>query len=96
MQKFLFIIPITAFTAFLFNSSGISQQLYVGANYHPHDLTIKEWKKDIALMKAGGLNSVLNVTGEGKEITMKKNSHSILCDKDYNGTSLLHLMSLNL
>ena len=42
----------------LISQKAISQQLYVGANYHPHDLTIKEWKRDIALMKTGGLNVV--------------------------------------
>lgn len=35
-----------------------AQRLYVGANYHPHDLTIKEWKRDIALMKTAGFNVV--------------------------------------
>src|SRR5689334_15032252 len=35
-----------------------SQELYVGANYHHHDLKAGEWKRDIALMKAAGLNVV--------------------------------------
>jgi len=35
-----------------------AQQLYVGANYHPHDLKPEHWKRDIALMKAAGLNVV--------------------------------------
>jgi len=39
-------------------TGGTAQQLYVGANYHPHDLSSKEWKRDIALMKASGLNVV--------------------------------------
>jgi beta-galactosidase len=34
-----------------------AQQLYVGANYHPHDdKNIEKIKKDIQLMKAAGLN----------------------------------------
>jgi len=39
-------------------TSGTAQKLYVGANYHPHDLTLKEWKRDISLMKAAGMNVV--------------------------------------
>ena len=35
-----------------------SQGLYVGANYHPHDSDLDQWGKDIALMKAAGLNVV--------------------------------------
>lgn len=36
-----------------------AQQLYVGSNYHPHDdKNIEKIKKDIALMKAAGLNVV--------------------------------------
>ncbi|HTJ52496.1 MAG TPA: beta-galactosidase [Cyclobacteriaceae bacterium] len=58
VRKFLHILPIIVFNVFVVNSNGIAQRLYVGANYHPHDLTIKEWKRDIALMKAGGLNVV--------------------------------------
>ena len=43
---------------FLLNLKTNSQELYVGANYHPHDSNIDRWKKDIALMKAAGLNVV--------------------------------------
>lgn len=39
--------------------AGYSQQLYVGANYHPHDdKGIEKIKADIQLMKAAGLNVV--------------------------------------
>ncbi|HLO36850.1 MAG TPA: beta-galactosidase, partial [Lacibacter sp.] len=36
-----------------------AQQLYVGANYHPHDdKNIEKIEKDIQLMKSGGLTVV--------------------------------------
>jgi beta-galactosidase len=35
-----------------------SQELYVGANYHPHDTNIQQWKKDIALMHDAGFKVV--------------------------------------
>lgn len=55
INYFLFIIGIL----FLLNISVISQQLYVGANYHPHDdKSPEKIKKDIELMKAAGLNVV--------------------------------------
>jgi len=45
------------FICFSFFSN--AQQLYVGANYHPHDdKNIEKIKKDIELMKAAGLNVV--------------------------------------
>lgn len=44
--------------AVLFHLHGFTQQLYVGANYHPHDLRQAEWKRDIALMKEAGLTVV--------------------------------------
>jgi beta-galactosidase len=34
------------------------QELYVGSDYHPHDLNPAEVKRDIALMKSAGLNVV--------------------------------------
>lgn len=49
---------IIAVILFALCAKGNAQKLYVGANYHPHDLTIKEWKRDISLMKAAGLNVV--------------------------------------
>jgi len=60
MQKFFSVNVYFSVTFFLLLSitSGIAQKLYVGANYHPHDLTSKEWKRDISLMKAAGLNVV--------------------------------------
>jgi beta-galactosidase len=42
----------------LITLKGNSQVLYVGANYHPHDSNIEQWKKDVALMKAAGFNVV--------------------------------------
>ena len=46
-------------TLLLSNINVSSQQLYIGANYHPHDdKNIEKIKKDIQLMKAAGLNVV--------------------------------------
>ena len=52
---------LCVFAAILFCSiAGVySQQLYVGANYHPHDdKNIEKIKKDIQLMKDAGFNVV--------------------------------------
>jgi len=55
MKKIILIITIL----FVFSFSLIAQELYVGANYHPHDdKNIEKIKKDIELMKAAGLNVV--------------------------------------
>ena len=55
MQKVLLIVAISLACSF----SILAQQLFVGANYHPHDdKNIEKIKKDIALMKAAGLNVV--------------------------------------
>jgi len=55
MQKILLIVAIL----FVYGFSLQAQQLYVGANYHPHDNKNNEKiKKDIELMKAAGLNVV--------------------------------------
>ncbi|MBN1417064.1 MAG: beta-galactosidase [Bacteroidales bacterium] len=43
---------------FLLNQHANSQVLFVGANYHPHDSNLDQWKKDIALMKEAGFNVV--------------------------------------
>jgi len=43
---------------FLFFIKANAQVLYVGANYHPHDSNLDQWKKDIALMKDAGFNVV--------------------------------------
>ena len=43
---------------FLLNQNINSQVLFVGANYHPHDSNLDQWKRDIALMKAAGFNVV--------------------------------------
>ena len=43
----------------LFNSQIMAQELYVGANYHPHDdKNIDKIKTDIQLMKEAGFNVV--------------------------------------
>ncbi len=42
----------------LITLKGYSQVLYIGANYHPHDSDLDQWKKDLALMKAAGFNVV--------------------------------------
>lgn len=57
-RKQLYLTTLTFCVFLLISSIARSQQLYVGANYHPHDLTTEEWKRDIALMKAAGLNVV--------------------------------------
>jgi len=55
MQKILLIVTILLAYSFSLQA----QQLYVGANYHPHDdKNIEKTKKDIELMKAAGLNVV--------------------------------------
>jgi beta-galactosidase len=35
-----------------------SQELYVGANYHPQDSNLQQWQKDISLMKDAGFKVV--------------------------------------
>lgn len=35
-----------------------AQELYVGANYHPHDLKKEDWARDVGLMKAAGFRVV--------------------------------------
>jgi beta-galactosidase len=35
-----------------------AQELYVGANYHPHDSKAADWNRDIPLMKAAGFKVV--------------------------------------
>lgn len=39
-------------------SAGRAQELYVGANYHPHDTSRADWNRDIPLMKAAGFKVV--------------------------------------
>ncbi len=51
----LMLIVIFTFFSFILNA----QQLYVGANYHPHDdKNIEKIKTDIQMMKAAGFTSV--------------------------------------
>ncbi len=58
-MKSLFSYALTTIgILFLLNLNVNSQVLYVGANYHPHDSNIDQWEKDIALMKAAGINVV--------------------------------------
>lgn len=55
MNKMVVILLLT--TLLIFKTSG--QNLYVGANYHPHDnKDLSEIRRNIDLMKAGGLNVV--------------------------------------
>lgn len=39
-------------------SSGLAEGLYVGTNYHPHDLKREDWRRDIPLMKEAGFKVV--------------------------------------
>jgi len=53
--KQLMLITIFIFFSFILNA----QQLYVGANYHPHDdKNLEKIKSDIQLMKAAGFTAV--------------------------------------
>ena len=53
--KILLFIAIPIFFCFVMDA----QELYVGANYHPHDdKNLEKVKSDIQLMKAAGFNSV--------------------------------------
>src|ERR1035437_5756252 len=55
MQKILLIVTILLVYGFSLQA----QQLYVGANYHPHDdKNLEKIKSDIQLMKAAGFTSV--------------------------------------
>ncbi|MDA3929837.1 MAG: beta-galactosidase [Prolixibacteraceae bacterium] len=59
MKSSLKLLALTLGILFLSVLSGKAQQLYVGANYHPHDdKNIEKIKTDIQLMKDGGLNVV--------------------------------------
>ena len=51
--------PICAAAVLLsFGCAASAQELYVGANYHPHDSNVAVWKRDIPLMKAAGFSVV--------------------------------------
>lgn len=57
-MKYIYFVTIASLL-FLYNEILYPQQLYVGANYHPHDdKDPGKIKKDIQLMKAAGLNVV--------------------------------------
>ena len=59
MKQILHYLLISVGLFILVNFAGNSQQLYVGANYHPHDdKNLEKIKKDIELMKSAGLNVV--------------------------------------
>jgi beta-galactosidase len=59
MKKLINYFLIIMGILFLSNISVKSQELYVGANYHPHDdKNPEKIKKDIQLMKAAGFNVV--------------------------------------
>ena len=59
MKKLKHMIWLSIVILFLSNSFMNAQELYVGANYHPHDdKNIEKIKTDIELMKAVGFNVV--------------------------------------
>ncbi len=59
MKRTVNYLLIIASLVFLTCNVGNAQQLYVGANYHPHDnKDVNKIKTDIQLMKAAGLNVV--------------------------------------
>ena len=59
MTKQKYIILLSIVILFFFCSYIQAQELYVGANYHPHDdKNIEKIKTDIELMKAAGFNVV--------------------------------------
>ena len=56
MKQILHYLLISVGLIILVNFAGNSQQLYVGANYHPHDdKNLEKIKKDIELMKSASL-----------------------------------------
>lgn len=59
MKRIINYLMVIASLIFLTCIVGNAQQLYVGANYHPHDnKDVDKIKNDIRLMKAAGLNVV--------------------------------------
>jgi beta-galactosidase len=59
MKQIFHYLLIAIGILFLIETPGFSQELYVGANYHPHDdKNIEKIKKDIQLMKAAGFKVV--------------------------------------
>jgi beta-galactosidase len=59
MKAKMISIPLLLAMIFLFRFLTKAQELYVGANYHPHDdKKVEKIKSDIQLMKAAGLNVV--------------------------------------
>ena len=59
MKQIFNYLLISIGLVFFTNLVGNSQQLYIGANYHPHDdKNPEKVKKDIQLMKAAGFNVV--------------------------------------
>ena len=53
-RSFVFLLCCLSFSSF----ASRAQDLYVGANYHPHDSGHGQWEKDIALMKQAGFKVV--------------------------------------
>jgi beta-galactosidase len=49
---------VSILALFIFHSGSLSQLLYVGANYHPHDSNLDQWKNDIIQMRNAGFNVV--------------------------------------
>jgi len=47
-------VIITTLLLVFVSINGRAQELYVGANYHPHDVSPEQWEVDIRLMKEAG------------------------------------------
>jgi beta-galactosidase len=58
MRIYSLLRAATLATVLVTLSSASAQELYVGANYHPHDSNPETWKHDIILMKAAGFRVV--------------------------------------
>jgi len=58
MKRRISVSKVSIGILLLMNLNAVCQVLYVGANYHPHDSNLDQWKKDVALMKSAGFNVV--------------------------------------
>ncbi len=54
----LFIRGVFSLIILWIGSIGYAQELYVGANYHPHDSNPETWTRDIQLMQQAGIRVV--------------------------------------
>ena len=53
-----FVQSFVSLAIFSLAVSGDAQNLYVGANYHPHDSNPETWTRDIQLMQQAGIRVV--------------------------------------